>query len=144
MIVRKFHEAFGLHIADTPPLVADPDLVRLRARLIAEEFREVMDELAELARTRTPQGTNAVLRNLTKELADLRYVIEGAAVSLGLPLDEAYAEVHRSNMSKLGADGKPIYRQDGKVLKGPNYSEADMSSLLPFAVTVTAIEVEGG
>lgn len=142
MIVREFHEAFGLEVADFPVLVSDPSVVRLRARLIAEEFKEVMDELDALAACKTPQGTNALLRNLLKELADLRYVVEGTAVSLGLPLNEAYAEVHRSNMSKLGANGKPICREDGKVLKGPNYREADMSSLVPFAVTVTATEAE--
>lgn len=142
MIVREFHEAFGLPIEDHPVLRADRDNVRLRARLIAEEFQEVMYELDQLAVCKTPEGTTALLRNLLKELADLRYVVEGTAVSLGLPLDAAYAEVHRSNMSKLGADGKPIYRADRKVLKGPHYSEADMSSLVPFPVTVTAIEAQ--
>jgi predicted HAD superfamily Cof-like phosphohydrolase len=65
-------------------------------------------------------------KKLTKELADLLYIVYGTAVTFGLPLEEVFTEVHRSNMSKLGADGKPLYRADGKVLKGPNYQEPDL------------------
>jgi predicted HAD superfamily Cof-like phosphohydrolase len=135
-VVREFHEAFRLPAPDQPPLRPDPDLVRLRARLIREEFEEVMDELGVLAVSRDPERILKSLRNLLKELSDLRYVTEGCAVSLGLPMAEAYAEVHRSNMSKLGPDGQPLYRQDGKVLKGPNYTEADMVALLPDFIDI--------
>jgi len=67
---------------------------------------------------------------LLKELADLVYVVYGTAVSLGLNLDEALERVHESNMSKLGEDGKPIYREDGKVLKGSNYKEPYLGDLV--------------
>jgi len=74
------------------------------------------------------QTVNVV--NLAKELADLLYVVYGTAAAYGIPIDDVYREVHRSNMSKLGPDGKPIYREDGKVLKGPNYTPADIQKVL--------------
>jgi predicted HAD superfamily Cof-like phosphohydrolase len=128
--VRYFHEAFGLPIKDTPTI---PDLARveLRRRLIEEEFREVIEEFERIS-TRLRSGRYIDARTvyldigrLAKELSDLRYVVEGCALEFGIPLDDVYAEVHRSNMSKLGEDGKPVRRHDGKVLKGPNYREAD-------------------
>lgn len=124
--VAEFHKAFDLPAPPWPPLRPDPDLVRLRMRLIREEYEEVMEELSQLARATDPEKVVELLRNTLKELVDLCYVAEGAAVSLGLPYDAAYKEVHKSNMSKLGADGNPIRRPDGKVLKGPNYQPADM------------------
>jgi predicted HAD superfamily Cof-like phosphohydrolase len=88
-----------------------------------EETSEALEELdAE------PNDVDKI--KLTKELADVLYVVIGTAVAFGLPLEKAFKEVHRSNMSKLGADGKPILREDGKVLKGPNYSEADIGQFL--------------
>lgn len=132
--VREFHKAFDQPAPNFPPLKPDADLVRLRMRLIREEYEEVMAELTKLTQphvARDPEAVMLVLSLLLKELADLRYVLEGAAVSFGLPIDAAYAEVHRSNMSKLGEDGKPIRRTDGKVLKGPNYSPADMTPFVP-------------
>lgn len=128
--VREFHEAFGLERPDVPTL-PEPELVRLRMRLISEEYKEVMADLARLNNARDTQQRLQVLRDLLKELADLRYVVEGAAVSFGLPIEEAYVEVHRSNMSKLGPDGRPIYDDGGKVLKGPSYSPADMAKFVP-------------
>jgi predicted HAD superfamily Cof-like phosphohydrolase len=67
---------------------------------------------------------------LAKEMADMLYVIYGTFDLLGLPADKVFNEVHRSNMSKLGPDGLPVLRSDGKVLKGPNYSEADIEAVL--------------
>lgn len=113
----------------------------MRMRLIREEYAEVKHELERLLHVRTIEQRDEVFRSLLKELADLRYVVEGAAVTFGLPLDEAYAEVHRSNMSKLGNDGKPIYREDGKVLKGPNYVEADMTKFIPIPEEVESEEL---
>jgi predicted HAD superfamily Cof-like phosphohydrolase len=92
------------------------DLVDLRTTLIFEEAAEVADAL----RTGDPL-------QVAQELADLVYVAYGTAVSLGIDLDAALAEVHRSNMSKLGPDGQPILREDGKVLKGPYYIPPDMT-----------------
>ena len=68
--------------------------------------------------------------NLLKELADLIYVTYGKAATFGWDLDEAVRRVHASNMSKLDDDGEPIYREDGKVLKGPNYQEPNLKDLI--------------
>lgn len=116
--VREFHEVFGHPIADKPQFV-EGERLDLRLALIEEEYREVLEAIE-----------NDDLANFAKELADLIYVVNGFALEAGIDLDKVFAEVHRSNMSKLGADGKPIYREDGKVLKGPNYSEADVESVL--------------
>jgi predicted HAD superfamily Cof-like phosphohydrolase len=129
-VTREFHEAFDLDRPSTPPLLADEDLTRLRLRLIREEYEEVREELLALLKAKTPQETNEVFLRLLKELCDLRYVVEGCAVAFGLDIEAAYLEVHRSNMSKLGADGKPVYDR-GKVMKGPDYSPADMTLVVP-------------
>ena len=63
-------------------------------------------------------------------MADLLYVIYHAAITFGIPLDEVFKEVHKSNMSKLGDDGKPIFREDGKVMKGPNYKLPNLEKVL--------------
>lgn len=129
-VVTEFHEAFELPAPDWPPLKPDDDLVRLRMRLIREEFDEVMVELRALLSAKEPEEILGIYRLLLKELCDLRYVTEGAAVVFGLPIDAAYDEVHRSNMSKLGEDGRPLHRADGKVLKGPGYFQADMGKFV--------------
>lgn len=91
----------------------------LRAKLIEEEFNEAMDEIYD------PEPDK---KRLAKELADLLYVTYGAADAFGIPIDTVFREVHRSNMSKL-VDGKVVKNKDGKVMKGPNYSPADLSFL---------------
>lgn len=112
----EFHEKFGAAI-DQPFTL---ESVALRSKLHNEECQEVDKELF-------PDFNKDIDRKkLTKELADLMYVTIGTAVAFGLPLQEVFEEVHKSNMSKLGPDGKPIYREDGKVLKGPNYKEPDL------------------
>lgn len=133
-VVVEFHEAFSLPAPDVPPVRPDSELVRLRMRLIREEFDEVMAELKALLAVKDADSTIEVYRLLLKELCDLRYVTEGAAVVFGLPIDDAYAEVHRSNMSKLGPDGRPMHREDGKVLKGPNYFQANMDKFVPSII----------
>jgi len=92
------------------------NLETMRLKLIEEECKEVHDADST--------------ENLLKELADLVYVTYGMAATFGWDLDEAVRRVHASNMSKLGEDGKPIYREDGKVLKGPNYKKPDLSDLV--------------
>ena len=90
------------------------DNINLRMSLIEEEVREAFIEMR----------INVDLINkaaLTKELSDIMYVVIGTAEVLDLPLEEVFMRTHYSNMSKLGNDGFPIYREDGKVLKGPNY-----------------------
>ena len=93
--------------------------------LIVEEFKEFLEAEAHLYRD-NPTVTAEAL----KELADLVYVCYQYAENMNWFLDEALNRVHESNMSKLGEDGKPIYREDGKVLKGPNYKPPDLSDLL--------------
>lgn len=115
--VAQFHRAFNIPILDSPQL-PNAERLKLRARLVGEESREVMEALQE-----------GNLQHVAKEIADLMIVLHGTVLELGLQhvMDEVITEVHRSNMSKLGPDGKPIHREDGKVLKGPNYTEADLT-----------------
>lgn len=93
--------------------------------LVTEEFREFLAEANKI----TPMHV-AGRADCLKELADLVYVCYQYAANLGWDLDKAYRLVHESNMSKLGEDGKPIYREDGKVLKGPNYKAPDLRNLI--------------
>ncbi len=92
--------------------------------LIVEEFKEFLEAEGMLFR----HGRN-VKEECLKELADLVYVCYQYAENMGWFLDEALDRVHQSNMSKLGEDGKPIYREDGKVLKGPNYKPPTLEDL---------------
>ena len=92
--------------------------------LIVEEFKEFLEADGFLFK----HGNN-VQEECLKELADLVYVCYQYAENMGWFLDEALNRVHESNMSKLDEDGKPIYREDGKVLKGPNYKPPDLSDL---------------
>lgn len=124
-MIREFHEAFGGAFEDVPTR-PDPALARLRDTLIREEAKEVHYELHQFH-----QGSlSASLSALAKELADLLYVVYGTADACGIDLDAVFVEVHSSNMSKLGEDGEPIKRGDGKVLKGPNYREPDVEAVL--------------
>tara|TARA_Y100000780_G_scaffold232443_1_gene263962 strand:+ start:6033 stop:6404 length:372 start_codon:yes stop_codon:yes gene_type:complete len=83
--------------------------------LIHEEYHEVLEEI----QNRSMDEVN--MMDLTEELADLQYVINYMAVVNNLPLMEVFEEKHRANMSKVGNDGNPVLREDGKILKGPNY-----------------------
>ncbi len=105
--VREFTERMEMVHDVWPPSYEER---ALRLSLIEEEFKEVLEEMNTFNKIK-----------LAKELADLLYVVYGTAVSFGIPIDEVFDEVHRSNMSKL-VDGKPLKREDGKVLKGPNYT----------------------
>lgn len=118
-LVSDFHRAFDVPIRLRPTNILPNEDVALRRSLIAEEAREVDEALASY-----------VLEDIAKELADLVYVVYGTALTYGIDLDVVLAEVHRSNMSKLGDDGRPVLRADGKVLKGPHYREADIAGLL--------------
>jgi len=93
--------------------------------LIVEEFKEFLDAENQLLRDFTINAADCL-----KELADLVYVCYQYAENLGWDLDEALYRVHLSNMTKLGADGKPIRREDGKVLKGPNYQPPNLTDLV--------------
>jgi predicted HAD superfamily Cof-like phosphohydrolase len=116
--VGTFMETFGQEVK-TKPEFPDDNTVALRIELIAEELNELFDACEQ-------KDIVAVADALT----DILYVTYGAGHSFGVDLDKCFTEVQRSNMSKLGKDDKPIYRDDGKVLKGPNYSEPDLKSVL--------------
>ena len=115
--VKEFQFAFGQRVGETPEL-PDPNERCLRIRLLEEEFEEYMlgeghDDIVEIA----------------DALADLIYIACGTAVSYGIPLDKVFEEVHRSNMAKL-VDGKPIYREDGKVMKPEGWTPPDIEGVL--------------
>ncbi len=119
--VQEFHEAFDLPVEERQTTGSD-QTKKLRINLLAEE----LDELKEALENDDAQET-------LDALIDLQYVLDGAFLSFGFQdvKNAAFAEVHRSNMSKLGADGKPIRRpEDGKVLKGPDYFKPDMAQFI--------------
>ncbi len=118
-MVREFQEIFSEgEIPDTPQLMS-PELALFRIRLISEEFSEFIN---------ATQKQNLI--ECADALADLLVVVYGTAVRMGLPIGEIFEEVHRSNMSKIGADGTPAYDVGGKVVKGPNYSPPDIKGIL--------------
>jgi predicted HAD superfamily Cof-like phosphohydrolase len=114
--VRDFHVAFGVEIGDS---WTKEERRALRVRLITEEFHEYVD--AEIC-------NDKVL--VADALADLLYVIHGCALEYGIPLDLVFAEVHRSNMAKLGPDGKPLLRPDGKILKPDGWTPPNIAGIL--------------
>ena len=115
-MVEDFMNAFGQDVETEPQWTS---VSELRYELIREELEEMREALDDKD-----------LIGVADALTDLLYVVYGAGHSFGLDLDATFNEVHRSNMSKLGSDGKPIYRDDGKVLKGPDYSEPDLQKVL--------------
>lgn len=116
--VGDFMEAFGQRV-EMEPTWPDFDTRELRLELIQEELEELSDAVADRD-----------MIQIADALTDLLYVVYGAGHSFGLDLDECFEEVHRSNMSKLGENGRPIYREDGKVMKGPGYFEPDLEGIL--------------
>lgn len=119
--VRIFHEAFGITCAEHP----EGDIGEQGARLRHELMREENDEYLAAAR----QGN---LLEVADALGDMLYILCGTILKHGLAekMEAVFREIQRSNMSKLGADGKPLYRADGKVLKGGNYSKPDIAGSL--------------
>lgn len=117
-LVGDFMEAFGQEV-NCEPTLRDQDTQDLRIDLIQEE----LDELA------LGIDNNDIVE-VADALTDLLYVVYGAGHAFGIDLDECFTEVHESNMSKLGEDGRPIYREDGKVLKGPNYFVPNLEEIL--------------
>jgi len=117
--VQDFHAAVGAAI-DLP---FSAELLQLRKTLIAEEVKELFAEFDRAIEELKTQGqvSPKTRIDMMKEIADVQYVLSGSSVSFGLPIHTVFDRVHDSNLSKFGADGKPILREDGKVLKGPNY-----------------------
>lgn len=112
----------------------DLEGIKLGLKLIeeeTEEFREAVENLFE--NTEGGEGEdvlNESREDLAKELADILYVCHWTAAKIGIDINEAFRRVHASNMSKLGPDGKPVKREDGKVLKGPGYHAPDLSDIV--------------
>ena len=117
-LAGDFMEAFGQEV-NTEPEFPDFSTRELRFELIREEYEE-LEEAIE----------NRDIVEVADALTDLLYVIYGAGHAFGIDLDACYTEVHMSNMSKLGPDGKPMKREDGKVMKGPDFFEPDLESVL--------------
>lgn len=118
--VREFHEVYGCDIA-SEPTAGSLRLRAVRYRLIQEEVDEFYEAAYVPDVPHLYDDYEPDLVGMADALGDIAYVVYGAALAFGIDLDAVVDEIHRSNMSKLGADGKPIYRADGKVLKGPNY-----------------------
>jgi predicted HAD superfamily Cof-like phosphohydrolase len=117
--VADFHRAFNLPMRQSPSADVDKSLAKLRIALLQEEVGEFI--------TASEKGD---LVAIADALADIAYVVYGTALTYGIDLDSALREVHRSNMSKLGNDGKPLIRDDGKVLKSERYFPPDNASVL--------------
>jgi len=116
--VKTFMETFG-QMVRTKPQFRDKKTMQLRFSLIKEE----LNELEQAMRTRN-------LKEIADALTDILYVTYGAGYAYGIDLDKCFKEVQRANMSKLGQDGKPIYNEKGKVMKGPNYSEPNLKQFV--------------
>jgi len=119
--VQEFHESFGLGVSHSPVAKLSDQKLKLRFDLMDEENREYL-EAAE----------NDDLVEVADALGDMLYILCGTILEHGMQykIEEVFNEIQRSNMSKLGADGKPIYREDGKVMKGPNYFKPNIVSIL--------------
>ena len=116
--VKNFMETYGQEVK-TKSSFPDEKTIKLRYDLIKEE----LDELSVAIKERN-------LIEIADALTDILYVTYGAGHSFGIDLDKCFAEVQRSNMSKLGKDGKPIYNEKGKVMKGPNFTEPNLKQFL--------------
>ena len=116
--VKTFMETFG-QIVRTKPQFPDEKTMQLRHDLIKEE----LNELENAMKTKN-------LKEIADALTDILYVPYGAGYAYGINLDKCFQEVQRANMSKLGKDGKPIYNDKGKVMKGPNYSEPNLKQFV--------------
>ena len=116
--VKKFMDTFG-QIIETKPQFPNDKTMQLRFDLIKEE----LNELEHAMKTKN-------LKEIADALTDILYVTYGAGCAYGINLDKCFKEVQRANMSKLGNDGKPIYNEKGKVMKGPNYSEPNLKQFV--------------
>lgn len=134
--VREFMEAFGHPVFDEPTKIDDEGWERMRLDLIIEEVFELIEAMGydaeeyqfNMSMVRKSQPTDVI--ETADALGDIEYVVNGLALGMGIDLPAVVTEVHRSNMTKLGADGKPIYREDGKILKGPGFEQPDLKKVL--------------
>lgn len=119
--VKIFHEAFKIGFRETPKANLGEEKNKLRHKLMAEENEEYLEA-----------ASNNDLVEVADALGDMLYILCGTIIEHGLQhkIEAVFEEIQRSNMSKLGQDGSPIYREDGKVLKGPNYFKPNIQSIL--------------
>jgi predicted HAD superfamily Cof-like phosphohydrolase len=116
--VKKFMQTFGQDVK-TKPSFPNDKIVDLRSSLIDEELSELKEAVK-----------NQDITEVADALTDILYVTYGAGHAYGIDLDKCFDEVQNSNMSKLGDDGKPIYHESGKVMKGPNYFKPNLKKFL--------------
>ena len=121
LAVKEFHKSFKLEYLDKPKADLGMDKNKLRFNLMKEENEEYFEA-----------ANNNDMVEVADALGDMLYILCGTIIEHGMEhkIDEIFREIQNSNMSKLGADGSPIYREDGKVLKGPNYFKPDIEGIL--------------
>ena len=119
--VQEFHTAYKLGYKNEPIAAIGKDKINLRFDLMDEENKEYLEA-----------AQNSDLVEVADALGDMLYILCGTIIEHGMQhkIEEVFEEIQRSNMSKLGADGEPIYREDGKVLKGPNYFKPNIEKIL--------------
>ena len=119
--VTKFHEAYGLGIEKKPQANLSEKIVELRYNLMKEENEEYLQ---------AAQDNDLI--EIGDALGDMLYILCGTIITHGFQdkMEAIFVEIQRSNMSKLNTDGKPIYRADGKVMKGPNYFKPDLEKII--------------
>lgn len=119
--VKKFHDAFGIKNGESPNSNIDKNVYQLRYRLMHEENLEYLEACK-----------NNDLVEIADALGDMMYILCGTILSHGLQhnIEDVFEEIQKSNMSKLGSNGKPIYRNDGKIMKGPSYFKPDIKKVL--------------
>ena len=119
--VKKFHQAFGVKISNKPTLELSKDILKLRHSLMEEENNEYLKAVEEKN-----------LIEVADALGDMLYILCGTILTHGFQnlIEDIFDEIQSSNMSKLGDDGKPIYRNDGKVLEGPNYKKPNIKKII--------------
>ena len=119
--VKIFHEIYKLSYKDSPVADIGIDKINLRFKLMAEENQEYFEA-----------AKNNDIVEVADALGDMLYILCGTIIEHGMQdkIEEIFDEIQKSNLSKLGEDGKPIYRNDGKVMKGPNYFKPNISEIL--------------
>lgn len=119
--VQLFHEAFGIEVNEKPTIDLSEKIKELRYNLMKEENEEYLEAVQ-----------NNDLVEVADALGDMLYILCGTILTHGMQykITEVFEEIQRSNMSKLDSDGNPIYREDGKVMKGPNYFKPNIEAIL--------------
>ena len=119
--VTAFHQAFGLNVSTNPTVDLPEEIKKLRYNLMKEENEEYLEAIK-----------NDDLVEVADALGDMLYILCGTIISHGLQdkMESIFNEIQRSNMSKLDSNGKPIYREDGKVMKGPHYFKPNIAAIL--------------